>query len=73
MPMQQLFVLNSDFMVRQAKALVGRLNAEKLTEEGSRIELAYRILFQRSPTRTRNAWASASSPHHFPTEWPAAK
>lgn len=49
-PMQQLFVLNSDFMVRQAKALVGRLHAEKLTEEGSRIELAYRTLFQRSPT-----------------------
>ena len=51
-PMQQLFVLNSDFMVRQAKSLVGRLNAEKLTEEGSRIELAYRLLFQRSPNES---------------------
>ncbi|MCX7420806.1 MAG: PSD1 and planctomycete cytochrome C domain-containing protein [Planctomycetia bacterium] len=51
-PMQQLFVLNSDFIVRQAKSLVGRLNAEKLTEEGSRIELAYRILFQRSPNES---------------------
>lgn len=51
-PMQQLFVLNSDFMVRQAKSLVGRLNAEALTEEGSRIELAYRTLFQRSPVES---------------------
>ncbi len=51
-PMQQLFVLNSDFIVRQAKALVGRLNTEKLTEDGFRIELAYRLLFQRSPTES---------------------
>ncbi|MBC7821856.1 MAG: DUF1553 domain-containing protein, partial [Planctomycetaceae bacterium] len=51
-PMQQLFVLNSDFMVRQAKSLAGRLNAETLTEEGSRIELAYRTLFQRSPVES---------------------
>jgi cytochrome c553 len=51
-PMQQLFVLNSDFMVRQAKALVGQLNADKLTDEGSRIELAYRMLFQRPPTES---------------------
>ncbi|RLT03593.1 MAG: DUF1553 domain-containing protein, partial [Planctomycetota bacterium] len=51
-PMQQLFVLNSDFMVRQAKSLVERLNAEKLTEEGSRIELAYQTLFQRSPAES---------------------
>ncbi len=51
-PMQQLFVLNSDFIVRQAKSLVGQLNSEKLTEEGSRIELAYRTLFQRSPVES---------------------
>ena len=54
-PMQQLFVLNSDFMVRQAKSLVGRLNAEELTEEGSRIELAYQTLFQRSPFESEKA------------------
>ena len=49
-PMQQLFVLNSDFIVRQAKALSTQLNSGKLTEDGSRIELAYRLLFQRSPS-----------------------
>ncbi|TXT21155.1 MAG: hypothetical protein FD138_4097 [Planctomycetota bacterium] len=54
-PMQQLFVLNSDFMVRQARVLVTRLNSEKLTEDGSRIELAYRLLFQRSPSENEKA------------------
>ena len=54
-PMQQLFVLNSEFIVRQAKVLVGRLNAEKLTDEGSRIELAYRTLFQRSPVESEKS------------------
>ena len=49
-PMQQLFVLNSDFIVRQAKALATQLNSDKMTEDGARIELAYRLLFQRSPT-----------------------
>ena len=49
-PMQQLFVLNSEFIVRQAKALATQLNSDKLTEDGSRIELAYRLLFQRSPS-----------------------
>jgi cytochrome c551/c552 len=54
-PMQQLFVLNSDFMVRQARTLATRLNSEKLTEDGSRIELAYRLLFQRSPSDQEKA------------------
>ena len=54
-PMQQLFVLNSDFMVRQARALATQLNSDKLTEDGSRIELAYRLLFQRSPRENEKA------------------
>ena len=54
-PMQQLFVLNSDFMVRQARALATQLNSDKLTEDGSRIERAYRLLFQRSPSENEKA------------------
>ena len=47
-PMQQLFVLNSDFIVRQAKALAAQLAAET-TDDEPRIELAYRRVFGRPP------------------------
>jgi len=46
-PMQQLFVLNSDFVIREAKALAARA-AQAPTDEG-RITRAYRLLFQRDP------------------------
>lgn len=49
-PMQQLFVLNSDFLVRQAKALAGRLATETPSDDKVRIERAYAILFQRTPS-----------------------
>ncbi|MBI5758430.1 MAG: DUF1553 domain-containing protein [Planctomycetales bacterium] len=49
-PMQQLFVLNSDFMIRQAKSLVARIGNDKLPDDYARINQAYRLLVQRAPT-----------------------
>ncbi len=49
-PMQQLFVLNSDFLTRQAKSLSSRLANEASSDDKGRIERAYSILFQRPPT-----------------------
>jgi hypothetical protein len=45
-PQQQLFVMNSPFMVNQAKALDARLEKEAKTDE-ERIRRAYEILFGR--------------------------
>ncbi len=48
-PMQQLFVLNSDFMVRQAKSLAARLASDPTADDDRRIEQAYRWVFGRPP------------------------
>lgn len=49
-PQQQLFALNSDFMVNQAKAFATR--AEKLgTTPEERVTAAYRLAFGRAPER----------------------
>ena len=53
-PLQQLFVLNSPFMRRQAQALARRLSAEAKTDE-ERIKRAYALLFARTPTRAELA------------------
>jgi mono/diheme cytochrome c family protein len=49
-PMQQLFVLNSEFMVRQSKLLAARLEKEKLSDDAAKIERTYRLLYGRGPT-----------------------
>jgi Protein of unknown function (DUF1553)/Protein of unknown function (DUF1549)/Planctomycete cytochrome C len=46
-PLQQLFVLNSDFMERQAKALATRLNGSESDDNASRIRRAFLLLFGR--------------------------
>ena len=48
-PQQQLFVLNSDFFVRQAKNLAGRLQTEAGGDLESKIAYAYQLLFSREP------------------------
>ena len=48
-PQQQLFVLNSDFFVRQAKNLAGRLQTEAGGDLKSKIAYAYQLLFSREP------------------------
>jgi hypothetical protein len=49
-PLQQLFVLNSPFMERQAKALAARLTAEPSESNEVRIRRAFPILFGRAAT-----------------------
>lgn len=49
-PLQQLFVLNSRFVLERSEALVGRLEREGIVEPEARIKVLYRWLFQRDPT-----------------------
>ena len=60
-PLQQLFVLNSEFMIANAKAVASRLSgAEKtasVANDENRIRQAYALLFSRPPT-DREAAAS---------------
>ncbi|GAB4134877.1 MAG: hypothetical protein Tsb009_00440 [Planctomycetaceae bacterium] len=46
-PLQQLFVLNSEFMVNQAKALAARLSKMEKMSEKERIMQAYLLLYGR--------------------------
>ncbi len=48
-PLQQLFVLNSDFMIVQAKALAARLSQEAKSDE-DRIRRLFQLLYGRLPT-----------------------
>ena len=48
-PTQKLFVLNSPFMIRQAKALAARLASEIPLGDRSRVTRAYQVLFARNP------------------------
>ncbi len=48
-PLQQLFVLNSDFMVSQAKALAARVQQEQ-TGDQQRVERVFALLFGRPPS-----------------------
>jgi hypothetical protein len=75
-PQQQLFVLNSAFMIETARAFAARL--EKATpDDGQRIELAFRLAFGRSPTTAEKAIgreflkaaAAARSPQDKLTPW----
>ena len=49
-PLQQLFVLNSEFLVRQAQALTQRLTADQQEKDASRISRAYLLLYGRPVT-----------------------
>jgi len=49
-PMQQLFMLNSDFMVRQARALAARLSAAPQADDTAKVLEGYQLVFQREPT-----------------------
>jgi hypothetical protein len=48
-PQQQLFALNSEFMVKQAKAFAERVR-KGATTDAERIALAYRLAYGRPPT-----------------------
>jgi hypothetical protein len=49
-PQQQLFVLNSPFMLNQARAFAARLQTEAGDDVAARIQLAFRLAFSREPT-----------------------
>jgi len=70
-PLQQLFALNSPFIERQSAALLSRLEREASEEITDRIELAYRLLFSRSPTPQQLQLAAdfltANCPNQSPT------
>ena len=71
-PMQQLFVLNSDFLVRQARSLSQRLSNEATSDDKGRIERAYSILFQRPPNETEVriglSYLQAPLPENIPAD-----
>ena len=49
-PLQQLFVLNSPFMMEQAIAFAARVKVETTSDVESRVRYVYRLLFGRDPT-----------------------
>jgi len=51
-PQQQLFVLNSAFMVEQAKAFSARLHAEAPDSDTDRIQRAFALAYGRPPVET---------------------
>jgi hypothetical protein len=50
-PLQQLFVLNSEFIVRQAKSLAGRLTATPAEADDGRIRRAFLLVYGRPPAK----------------------
>ena len=48
-PIQKLFVMNSPFMIEQAKALAARVLAQPARDDAERIARAYRLVFAREP------------------------
>lgn len=49
-PLQQLFVLNSDFMTVRAKALAKQLNSTKDATDEDKVRQAFLLLYSRPPT-----------------------
>jgi len=56
-PLQQLFVLNSDFMVRVARELAARAEREAGNDEARMVQAAYEATFSRRPTTDEQAIA----------------
>src|SRR5262249_10504042 len=46
-PLQQLFVLNSEFMARQAKALAARLQETQGEDDATRVRRAFLVVYGR--------------------------
>ena len=50
-PLQQLFVLNGEFVRRQAKELVERVHREAAQGDAARVQLAYELLYARQASQ----------------------
>jgi len=48
-PQQALFLMNSPLVVEQARNLVSRPDFQSLTDEASRIQMLYELIYQRLP------------------------
>ena len=57
-PQQALFMMNSPFVVNQAKALAARPEVAREAEPSKRVETMYRLLFGRGPTPDE-LWSAA--------------
>jgi hypothetical protein len=55
-PLQQLFVLNSEFMVRQARALAERLSAEGGVDDAAQVRRAFPLLYGREADDDEVRW-----------------
>ena len=58
-PQQQLFVLNSEFFVKQAKALAARLQSDAGDDNDAKIHRAYQLLFGRNADDGESALGTA--------------
>jgi hypothetical protein len=56
-PQQALFLMNSPFIVEQAKAAVNRPDFTTVSTDQKRIDLLYQRAFQRDPSREEIGWA----------------
>src|SRR5207245_1247447 len=56
-PQQALFMMNSPFVVQQAKQLVERPELQTTRTDDARIERLYQLAFQRAPIREEIQWA----------------
>jgi hypothetical protein len=56
-PQQALFMMNSPFVIQQAKSLVDRPDFHCASNELQRLTLLYRLAYQRGPSREEIAWA----------------
>lgn len=68
-PLQRLFFLNSDFVLRQARSLAARLQNECGDDDGRKIVRAYRLLFGRLPT-AREKQQGLQFLRESPPAWP---
>jgi len=58
-PQQQLFVLNSPFMIAQAKAFAARVLQEHPDSEESRIDYAFRLAYGRHSSKAETELATS--------------
>ena len=69
-PLQQLYLLNSPFILERSDALIRRLELESINDTDQRIEKLYGWLFQRSPTPAEwNKLRGFIQPNNDPQAW----
>ena len=56
-PQQALFLMNSPFVIQQAKNLVARPEFKAAANDQQRLRLLYQLAYQREPSREEMSWA----------------